>query len=79
MGRKAGLYINPKTFGSLQKPCIQEMILFLNCMAQSQKDGSTCTKQKEQLMSCMDFQGNKKRSAMGTLNYQLQRLNRARK
>ncbi|KAI6671117.1 hypothetical protein NL676_006002 [Syzygium grande] len=80
MGRKAGaLYINPKKFGSLQKPCMKEMISFLNCLALSQKNDEKCVRQKELLSACMDAQSGKNRTAWGSINYHLQRLNRGRK
>ncbi|KAK8596362.1 hypothetical protein V6N12_064855 [Hibiscus sabdariffa] len=41
MGRKAdALYINPKKFGSLTKPCMKEMVSFLNCLALNKAEGS---------------------------------------
>ncbi|KAF7836265.1 IMS import disulfide relay-system [Senna tora] len=80
MGRKAGgLYINPKRFGSLHKPCMKEMISFLNCMAVNNGSGDVCAKQKEVLQTCMDSQSKKNRNSWGSINYQLQRLNRGRK
>lgn len=57
MGRKAGaLYINPKRFGSLQKPCMKEMISFLNCLALSQNNDDRCVRQKDLLSACMKAQ-----------------------
>ncbi|KAL6512084.1 hypothetical protein OROGR_021681 [Orobanche gracilis] len=58
MGRKAGtLYINPKKFGNLQKPCMREMISFLNCLALSQQGtDAKCSRQKSLLSACMDAQ-----------------------
>ncbi|KAK7260519.1 hypothetical protein RIF29_26621 [Crotalaria pallida] len=80
MGRKdGGLFINPKRFGSLQKPCMKDMILFLNCMATSQGDKEACAKQKELLVACMESQSKKNRKSWGSVNYQLQRLSRGRK
>ncbi|GFQ07094.1 hypothetical protein PHJA_002853800 [Phtheirospermum japonicum] len=81
MGRKAGtLYINPKKFGNLQKPCMREMISFLNCLALSQQGTDTkCTRQKSMLSTCMDAQSSGKRKPWGSINYHLQRLSRGRK
>jgi hypothetical protein len=57
MGRKAGtLYINPKKFGALHKPCMKEMITFLNCLAQNHSSAEKCVRQKELLSACMDTQ-----------------------
>lgn len=57
MGRKAGtLYINPKKFGTLSKPCMKEMISFLNCIALNQNNDDKCTRHKELLNTCMDAQ-----------------------
>lgn len=57
MGRKAGgLFINPKKFSSLHKPCMKEMIMFLNCMATNQSDVEACAKQKEVLNVCIESQ-----------------------
>ncbi|XP_061358819.1 uncharacterized protein LOC133303009 [Gastrolobium bilobum] len=80
MGRKAGgLYINPKKFGSLHKPCMQEMIMFLNCLTSNHGDNDACAKQKELLNTCLDSQSKKNRKSWGSINYQLQRLGRGRK
>ncbi|XP_028765017.1 uncharacterized protein LOC114723048 isoform X1 [Neltuma alba] len=80
MGRKAGgLYINPKRYGSLHKPCMKEMMTFLSCMAVNQGNSDVCTKQKDLLKTCLDSQSKKNRNAWGSINYQLQRLNRGRK
>ncbi|KAK9992630.1 hypothetical protein SO802_027615 [Lithocarpus litseifolius] len=57
MGRKAGsLYINPKKFTSLHKPCMTEMIAFLNCLAVNNNSNDKCVRQKELLSVCMDSQ-----------------------
>lgn len=57
MGRKAGsVYINPKRFGSLQKPCLKETITFLNCMALNNCKDDNCEQQKKLLAGCMDAQ-----------------------
>jgi len=59
MGRKpGGLYINPKKFGSLHKPCMKEMIAFLNCLALCNNNDEKCVRQKELLNACMDAQVN---------------------
>ncbi|XP_027347728.1 uncharacterized protein LOC113859112 [Abrus precatorius] len=80
MGRKTGaLHINPKRFGSLHKPCMKEMILFLNCMAAGPNNSDACARQKEVLNACMDSQSKKNRKSWGSINYQLQRLSRGRK
>ncbi|KAG7946996.1 hypothetical protein I3843_14G070500 [Carya illinoinensis] len=80
IGRKAGsLHINPKKFGSLHKPCMKEMITFLNCLALSHNDNDKCLRQKELLSACTDSQTSNKRKSWGSINYHLQRLNRGRK
>ncbi|XP_050138288.1 uncharacterized protein LOC126614685 [Malus sylvestris] len=80
MGRKVGtVYINPKKFGTFHKPCMKEMIAFLNCMAPNQLCDDKCVKQKELLGTCMEAQSNKNRKSMGSINYHLQRLSRGRK
>lgn len=57
MGRKAGtLYINPKKFGNITKPCMKEMITFLNCLSLNQMNDEKCVRQKEILSACMDAQ-----------------------
>ncbi|KAK4764471.1 hypothetical protein SAY87_013909 [Trapa incisa] len=57
MGRKAGgIYINPKKFGSLSKPCMKEMVSFLNCLALNRNDDGKCVRQKDLLNACMDAQ-----------------------
>lgn len=80
MGRKlGGLYINPKKFGSLHKPCMKEMIAFLNCLALCNNNDEKCVRQKELLNACMDAQASKNRKPWGSINYQLQRLNKGRR
>lgn len=57
MGRKIGsMYISPKRFGSLQKPCLKETITFLNCMALNNCKDDQCERQKKLLSDCMDAQ-----------------------
>lgn len=57
MGRKAGgLYINPKKFGTLSKPCMKEMLAFLNCLSLNSNNDEKCVRQKELLHTCMDSQ-----------------------
>ena len=57
MGRKVGgLHINPKKFGSINKPCLKEMISFLNCVAVNHNNDDPCARQKELLHACMDAQ-----------------------
>ncbi|XP_051138754.1 uncharacterized protein LOC127256874 [Andrographis paniculata] len=80
MGRKAGtLYINPKKFGNLQKPCVREMVSFLQCLTLSQNSDARCSRQKSLLSACMDAQTGNKRKPWGSINYHLQRLNRGGK
>ncbi|KAK4777710.1 hypothetical protein SAY87_017897 [Trapa incisa] len=57
MGRKSGgIYINPKKFGSLSKPCMKEMVSFLNCLALNRSDDNKCVRHKDLLNACMDAQ-----------------------
>lgn len=57
MGRKAGaLYINPKKLSNVRKPCMQEMLQFLNCLALNSNNDEKCVRQKERLNACMDAQ-----------------------
>ncbi|KAM7497989.1 hypothetical protein LguiA_022403 [Lonicera macranthoides] len=80
MGRKAGgLYINPKKFGSLSKPCMKETITFLNCLALNHNNDEKCVRQKDLLNACMDAQTGKSRKPWGSINYHLQRLNKGRR
>ncbi|KAF7133069.1 hypothetical protein RHSIM_Rhsim09G0044100 [Rhododendron simsii] len=80
MGRKAGgLFISSQKFGALQKPCMKEMITFLNCLALNQNNDEKCVRHKELLSMCMDGQTNKSRKPWGSINFHLQRLNRGRK
>ncbi|OAY51801.1 uncharacterized protein LOC110613119 [Manihot esculenta] len=80
MGRKAGaMYINPKKYGSLAKPCMKEMITYLNCLSLNQVNDEKCVRQKELLGACMEAQTTNKRKSWGSINYHLQRLNRGRK
>ncbi|GAV57911.1 hypothetical protein CFOL_v3_01447 [Cephalotus follicularis] len=80
MGRKAGaLYINPKKFGSLTKPCMKEMVSFLNCLSLNHMKDEKCVRHKELLSACMDAQTTSSRKSWGSINYHLQRLNRGRK
>ncbi|ONI00279.1 hypothetical protein PRUPE_6G079900 [Prunus persica] len=80
MGRKAGtVYLNPKKFGALHKPCMKDMLAFLNCLALNHNNDDKCARQKELLGTCMDSQSNKNRKSMGSINYHLQRLSRGRK
>ncbi|KAL5986186.1 hypothetical protein ACLOJK_028180 [Asimina triloba] len=63
MGHKPGsLKINGKTFANLNRPCMQEMLSFLNCLALSQNNDEKCARQKERLNACMDAQCNDRRS-----------------
>ncbi|KAK6933295.1 IMS import disulfide relay-system, CHCH-CHCH-like Cx9C, partial [Dillenia turbinata] len=79
MGRKAGtLYINPKKFASMQKPCMKEMLSFLNCLALSHNNDDKCVRQKELLSACMFSQNCNNKKAFGSINYHLQRLKRGR-
>uniref|UniRef100_M1CZ38 IMS import disulfide relay-system CHCH-CHCH-like Cx9C domain-containing protein n=1 Tax=Solanum tuberosum TaxID=4113 RepID=M1CZ38_SOLTU len=57
MGRKAGtLFINPKNFGSLQKPCVKDMVTFLNCLTLNHNKDDKCSRQKSLLSACMEAQ-----------------------
>lgn len=57
MGRKAGsLYMNPKKFSNISKPCMKEMVSFLNCIALNHNNDDKCTRQKDLLNTCMDAQ-----------------------
>ncbi|CAN6891590.1 unnamed protein product, partial [Brassica oleracea] len=57
MGRKAGnLYINPKKLGGIAKPCMKEMVTFLNCMALNKCKDDNCEKQKNLLSVCGEVQ-----------------------
>lgn len=59
MGRKAGnLYINPKKLGGIAKPCMKEMVAFLNCMGLNHCRDDKCEKQKQLLSVCMQGQVN---------------------
>ncbi|EOA36342.1 hypothetical protein CARUB_v10010688mg, partial [Capsella rubella] len=80
MGRKAGnLYINPKKLGNMAKPCMKEMVSFLNCMALNHIKDDKCEKQKQLLSVCMHGQTDNKNKSWGNINYHLQRLTRGRK
>ncbi|VAI21003.1 unnamed protein product [Triticum turgidum subsp. durum] len=76
MGRKAGLYINPKKFGGIVKPCMMEMTAFLNCLALNKQIDEKCTRQKELLITCTQAQKGRPKNAAKTINYHLQRLGR---
>uniref|UniRef100_A0A453LLM7 IMS import disulfide relay-system CHCH-CHCH-like Cx9C domain-containing protein n=1 Tax=Aegilops tauschii subsp. strangulata TaxID=200361 RepID=A0A453LLM7_AEGTS len=76
MGRKAGLYINPKKFGGVVKPCMLEMTAFLNCLALNKQIDEKCTRQKELLITCTQAQKGRPKNAAKTINYHLQRLGR---
>ncbi|KAF4355851.1 hypothetical protein CsatB_028682 [Cannabis sativa] len=79
MGRKVGtLRINPKKFGSLHKPCMKEMMTFLNCLALNHNSDEKCVRNKELLNTCMDAQNNN-RKPWGSINYHMQRLSRGKK
>jgi len=57
MGRKAGaLYINPKKFGAVAKPCMPEMVAFLNCLALNKQNDDKCIRQKDLLVQCTQAQ-----------------------
>lgn len=57
MGRKAGaLYINPKKFGGVTKPCMIEMVSFLNCLALNKQNDDKCVRQKDLLVACAQAQ-----------------------
>ncbi|XP_059300512.1 uncharacterized protein LOC132052836 [Lycium ferocissimum] len=80
MGRKAGtLFINPKNFGSLQKPCVKDFVAFLNCLTLNYNKDDKCGRQKSLLSACMEAQSGRNRKPWGSINYHLQRLNRGRR
>lgn len=57
MGRKAGqLYLNPKRFASMNKPCMKEMISLLNCLSLNHLNDEKCARPKELLTTCMEAQ-----------------------
>ncbi|XP_006649848.1 uncharacterized protein LOC102714270 [Oryza brachyantha] len=77
MGRKAGaLYINPKKFGGVAKPCMMEMVSFLNCLALNKQNDDKCVRQKDLLVACAQAQKGRPKNAAKTINYHLQRLGR---
>uniref|UniRef100_A0A0E0ELL1 IMS import disulfide relay-system CHCH-CHCH-like Cx9C domain-containing protein n=1 Tax=Oryza meridionalis TaxID=40149 RepID=A0A0E0ELL1_9ORYZ len=77
MGRKAGaLYINPKKFGGGAKPCMIEMVSFLNCLALNKQNDDKCVRQKDLLVACTQAQKGRPKNATKTINYHLQRLAR---
>ncbi|NP_001337926.1 hypothetical protein Zm00014a_034836 [Zea mays] len=79
MGRKAGaLYINPKKFGAMAKPCMPEMVAFLNCLALNKQNDDKCIKQKDLLVACSQAQNGRPKNAAKTINYHLQRLGRGK-
>ncbi|KAL4179861.1 hypothetical protein AMTRI_Chr13g89330 [Amborella trichopoda] len=80
MGRKGGsLFINPKKFAAGSKPCMKEMLSFLNCLSLNQMHDDKCVHQKELLSACMDAQSGKRKKPFGSINYHLQRLSRGRR
>lgn len=79
MGRKAGaLYINPKKFGAVAKPCMPEMVAFLNCLALNKQNDDKCIRQKDLLVQCTQTQKGRPKNAAKTINYHLQRLGRGK-
>ncbi|EER92468.1 hypothetical protein BDA96_01G445400 [Sorghum bicolor] len=79
MGRKAGaLYINPKKFGAVAKPCMPEMVAFLNCLALNKQNDDKCIRQKDLLVQCTQAQQGRPKNAAKTINYHLQRLGRGK-
>ncbi|CAN1244473.1 hypothetical protein LINPERPRIM_LOCUS6099 [Linum perenne] len=79
MGRKAGqLYINPKKFGGMAKPCMTNMVSLLNGLATNQMKVENCAREKELLSTCLDAQ-NSKNNSWGSINYHLQSLGKGRK
>lgn len=57
MGRKSGgLYINPKKFGAVGKPCMKEMLSFLSCLSLNKNNDDKCVRQKDMLLACVDAQ-----------------------
>ncbi|KAI3995864.1 hypothetical protein MKX01_020399 [Papaver californicum] len=80
MGRKAGgLYINPRKFGTLSKPCMKEMMALLNCLATCGNNDDKCVKHKDLLRTCTDTQAGVNRKPWGSINYHLHRLSRVKK
>ncbi|KAF9610734.1 hypothetical protein IFM89_024584 [Coptis chinensis] len=61
------------------KPCMKEMLAFLNCLSLNQNNDERCVLFKEKLNACMDAQAGKGRTSWGSINYHLQRLSRGRK
>ncbi|XP_047319990.1 uncharacterized protein LOC124924008 [Impatiens glandulifera] len=79
MGHKMGsLKINPKKFGGFSKPCMKEMVTFLNCLAINHTD-EKCARHKDLLTTCMSAQDTNSKNSWGSMNYHLQRLNRGKK
>ncbi|KAH7667836.1 Cysteine alpha-hairpin motif-containing protein [Dioscorea alata] len=77
MGRKAGgLYINPKKFGAVGKPCMKEMVTFLGCLSLNKNNDDKCVRQKDLLLACVESQRGKPKNPARTINYHLQRLGR---
>ncbi|KAH0434256.1 hypothetical protein M5K25_001123 [Dendrobium thyrsiflorum] len=79
MGRKAGgLYINPKKFGAVGKPCMKEMVAFLSCISLNKNNDDNCARQKELLAACVESQSGKPKNPARTINYHLQRLGKSK-
>ncbi|GAB4860174.1 hypothetical protein Ancab_011652 [Ancistrocladus abbreviatus] len=72
-------FFGRRKFFDFWKPCMKEMITFLNCLALNHNNDEKCGRQKELLGACMDAQSRKNKQAFGSINYHLQRLSRGRK
>ncbi|XP_057536410.1 uncharacterized protein LOC130814312 [Amaranthus tricolor] len=80
MGRKVGLRINTKRFGSMTAPCTKEMVTLLTCLARCNNDNEKCVRQKQMLSTCMKAQPTmNKKKPWGSINYHLQRLSKGKK
>ena len=69
MGRKVGLRINTKRFGSMTAPCTKEMVTLLTCLARCNNDNEKCVRQKQMLSTCMKAQVTWKPSSFRLMQY----------
>ncbi|KAK1287356.1 hypothetical protein QJS10_CPB19g00129 [Acorus calamus] len=78
MGRKAGLIrVNPKKFAPAGKPCLKEMVTFLNCLALNHNSDEKCVQTRNAMYACVEAQKTQaKKNPYKTLNYHLQRLSK---
>ncbi|XP_047084107.1 uncharacterized protein LOC124695294 [Lolium rigidum] len=65
-----------KRFCGVIKPCMVEMVSFLNCLALNKHRDDKCIRQKELLVACTQAQQGKPKNAANTINYHLQMLGR---